>query len=290
MAERGHRLHHFLWHAVRDNWLAYNDEIKEQFRNIGWEPPRPSFDENGSVYENNNSGEDFLYMHRQMITMVNEILSNIRDPQYPKVDGWKSIPVPGDSNYPVPPVWEGASDPIKTTKTESFFNDYIKREEREYTDLSKLANLTLGQLGSRIEHRIHNAMHLRWASKPSDGESSIDPFNPDTIDPRWDEPSYDYLADPYSSHVNPIFWKIHGWIDDRIEDWKQANGISGPIPWSVQWDKNMMPQHHMIQTTDTAFMLRNTTEEDNFNKMVEAVKIVKKTKLFPSFERIEGLS
>lgn len=291
MAEQGHRLHHFLWHAVRQGWLRFDDETKQLLRDIDWEPPRPSLYQDESAFESNNSGEDFLVMHRQMITLVNEILLRVRDPQYPKVEGWKKIPMPGDSEYPVPTVWDNASENIKTAKTNSFFNDYMRVEEMTYTDSSNLEGLTLGQLGSRIEHGIHNAMHLRWASKPPEGRPNIDPFNPDTIDPKWNAPSYDYLADPYSSHVNPIFWKLHGWIDDRIEDWKQANDITGPIPWSVQWDKNMMPEHHLVQTADTAFMIRNTTiTEDNSNKMSEAIKIIQKSGIFPSFEKIEGMS
>ena len=40
-------------------------------------------------------------------------------------------------------------------------------------------------------------------------------------------PSYDYLADTYASHVNHIFWKLHGWIDERIRDWIKTHEITG---------------------------------------------------------------
>jgi hypothetical protein len=56
-----------------------------------------------------------------------------------------------------------------------------------------------------------------------------DPFD---VDPRFDDPAYDWLADFYSSHVNPIFWKLHGWVDARIDDWMKANDKTGPVPWS----------------------------------------------------------
>ena len=39
------------------------------------------------------------------------------------------------------------------------------------------------------------------------------------IDKKWDDEKYDYLGDFHSSHVNPIFWKLHGWVDDCIEFW-----------------------------------------------------------------------
>ena len=62
--------------------------------------------------------------------------------------------------------------------------------------------MTLGQLGSKLEYTIHNAMHLRWASDPAVFRPSVFPTNAENIDLRWDDPTYDYLADTYSSHVN----------------------------------------------------------------------------------------
>src|SRR3712207_5921244 len=55
---------------------------------------------------------------------------------------------------------------------------------------------------------------------------------------------HDYLGDFHSSHVNPIFWKLHGWIDDRIEGWFRAHNAVRPgaikrttirgVPWFAQ--------------------------------------------------------
>ena len=45
-------------------------------------------------------------MHREMIKNVNQILNQVQDPQYPKVEGWKIVPRPGDLEYPVPPAWD----------------------------------------------------------------------------------------------------------------------------------------------------------------------------------------
>ena len=57
------------------------------------------------------------------------------------------------------------------------------------------------------------------------------------IDPKWDAPANDDLGDFYSSHVHPVFWRLHGWIDDRINDWAAANAgrvvprtLDG-VPW-----------------------------------------------------------
>jgi len=149
--------------------------------------------------------------------------------------------LPGDLDYPVP-AWNTAPDIIKERKTAIYYNNFIVGWENEYTDPDFLSQLTLGQLGSKLEYTIHNAMHLRWVSDPVTFRPSVFPTNAETIDLQWDEPSYDYLADTYSSHVNHIFWKLHGWIDERIDDWINAHEITGDVPWSVQWEKNMMPQ------------------------------------------------
>jgi hypothetical protein len=55
-------------------------------------------------------------------------------------------------------------------------------------------------------------MHVRWTHVLYDtatgepiGRSSL--FD---IDPKWDAPANDDLGDFYSSHVRPIFWRLHG--------------------------------------------------------------------------------
>lgn len=46
---------------------------------------------------------------------------------------------------------------------------------------------------------------------------------PDDFAARWYGAQNDFLGDPFSSHVNPVFWRFHGWIDDRVEDWFRAH-------------------------------------------------------------------
>jgi len=279
LALREHRMHHFFWHLVRDNWLIFDDDTKNSVRDIGWEPPRPSRDTTGAI-ENNNSGEDFLFMHRQMIIHVNNMLSQIGEPSYPKVEGWQAVPAPGDLDYPVPPVWNTVPDSIRSSKTDEYYNNRMVNWEKDYTNLDILRQLTLGELGSKLEYTIHNAMHRRWASMPI---GIRPPTSPDDIDIIWDEPSYDYLADTYSSHVNDIFWKLHGWIDNRIEDWKKAHKITGDVPWSVQWDRNMMPHHNIVHVMNSMSIVEKSSQQ-NLGEMAKVTKIIAKTKVFPSFE------
>jgi hypothetical protein len=103
--------------------------------------------------------------------------------------------------------------------------------DRQYKDPAYLSTLNLGELGTLIEWTIHNDMHMRWASLPHDPSSneSIPNGRDDwDIDKRWDVPAYDHLGEQYSSHVNPVFWRLHGWVDNRIEDWFNAHDAAHP--------------------------------------------------------------
>jgi hypothetical protein len=88
-------------------------------------------------------------------------------------------------------------------------------------------------------------MYMRWATAlPRDPESGEPAVRVEyDIDPKWDAAEYDYLGDFHSSHVNPILWKLHGWIDDCIGVWQAAQDAAHPgqvkqqevrgIPWYV---------------------------------------------------------
>lgn len=77
---------------------------------------------------------------------------------------------------------------------------------------------------------------MRWTSVTRDTSSDKSkrglpvPAGRDALDfdGKWFDPENDALVEPFSSHVNPIFWRLHGWIDDRIEDWYRAQEIARP--------------------------------------------------------------
>jgi hypothetical protein len=202
-------------------------------------------DATGSPLRDNDSGEDFLFMHRQMIAQVNAILAAVEDPGYTRVEGWSRIPPPGDADYPVPAFSGSGLEEIKSTK---YFEEFITPWERRYTDPAYLRNVTLGQLGSDMEFTIHNDMHMRWAAPSPVGYRPTTAFT-QNINAQWDAPAYNYLGDTYSSHVSPVFWKLHGWLDDRIEDWKRAHGVTGEIAWKGNW---VGPAAHHHDDADAA--------------------------------------
>ncbi|SCX82968.1 hypothetical protein [Nitrosospira sp. Nsp13] len=255
MASREHRMHHWLWHEVRNNWHRYPRDIQQKIDDLGWRPPRPVMDESGNPNLENDSGEDFLYMHRQMIADVNAILKQVGDPNYPRVQGWLEAPPPDDPSYPVPPAWfdptsgQAQFANIDRIKSNVFYEKRFRFWQKTFIDPVFLRSVTLGKLGVIMEMTIHNAMHMRWAASsgsvrpdPLQSTGEIDPLKGEVIGMEWDDPRYNFLGDTYSSHVNPIFWKLHGWIDDRVEGWKLANGVFGNNFWKGTWT-GKMPGH-----------------------------------------------
>jgi len=297
MADRAWRMQHFLWHEVRNNWLFYeNEATREALRNLGWEPPRPArrprVGGGRETILDNNSGEDFLYMHREMIRAVNERLAG--DPRYPRIEGWREVPRPGDAWYSVPPAWDsgdsGLNEVIARVKSNETFQTYFLAWEAEYTDFDRLRQMSLGELGARLEFTIHNQMHMRWCAEPS--ATGIRPDaqaeNPDAIDGSWDRPEYDWLGDTYSSHVNSVFWKLHGWVDDRINDWATANGVLGEIPWQGKW-VGKLPSHPVPHSFVTVMAERFDSIDmhghvhGDVREMAEAIRIIARTGLFCHF-------
>ncbi|MBG0830653.1 hypothetical protein HS041_23095 [Planomonospora sp. ID67723] len=284
LASRVHRLRHTTWHTLRSTWRApLNDDDRNEITQLGWAIARPPFMDDRRLDLNNGAGEDFLYMHRRMIRMVNEI--NERAGVAP-VRGWRSVPgptapqfayveqddpdasggkvykySPADSGFMVPPAERRFLDLLapedraatELVKAPVFHTGTMRIQERAFTSPAYLSGLSLGALGSLLEFSIHNPMHGRWSSMHRDAQGNPAPLrDPFDFDEKWDDPGYDYLGEFYSSHVNPVFWRLHGWVDDRIDDWfraheavtpgeverRELNGISwfGPGKWVVTAD------------------------------------------------------
>lgn len=278
MAEKERRIHHYLFHQVRNSWFSFSDSERQAMSDLGWEPPRPAIGIDRRPIFDNNSGEDFLFMHRQMISHVNAKLAQINDSQYQKVEGWSNIPPPGDQDYPVPPPWTTGDDDfddfISSVKSDDYYRNRFRGWESTFTDSNNLASISLGELGSRLEFSIHNMTHMRWAAEPTENRPPLDPNNPTSLDPMWNDPSYDYLGDTYSSHVNPTFWKLHGWIDDRIEDWKSANGID-TVEWKGKWI-GKMPQHPVPESlhAELSHLEMKPEHETHVQIMEKVAKII----------------
>lgn len=269
LASRVHRLRHAVWHTVRGEWWdPLNDSDRSEITDRGWGFSRPPFTPAGGLDLTNGAGEDFLFMHRRMIQMVGEIYQQAG---LAPIQGWQPIPGPGvpqfvyteqdDPTTPGMKIFKFAADqsgfmvpPGESTfvdlfgpnfvfpKTPTYFRSVMGPLQRIFRSPRHLSSLTLGALGNLIEFTIHNPMHVRWASLPRDpGTGAVAVRETYDFDEKWDDPRYDFLGEFYSSHVNPLFWRLHGWVDDRIEDWYQAHEAASPgeiersdhqgVPW-----------------------------------------------------------
>ncbi|MFB4393667.1 MULTISPECIES: twin-arginine translocation signal domain-containing protein [unclassified Pseudomonas] len=235
-----HRLFHQLWHATRDQWHKIPEDKRNALRGLGWQPgPRDrERDARGPRKHRNGSGIDFLFMHRHMLGIARS---------FQPLPSWQHFPLPqpnvefdrvGFARYYdnhdgccVPPSWQAPGDEaygqwVSAIKAGETFSGNFQVWESQYQDPAYLSKLSLGALGSELEMNLHDWLHMCWASVPRDPSNGIPlPFarNPADFAARWFGPQNDFLGDPFSSHVHPVFWGFHGWIDDRIEDWYRAH-------------------------------------------------------------------
>lgn len=291
MATRAHRMHHFVWHQVRNAWHRYPEQTRAAIAALGWEPPRPAFYKGDVLALDNHSGEDFLYMHRQMIGQVNRILAQVGDPDYPRIEGWSSLPTPDNTEFPVPPAWESgdaiSDQRVARVKSPEYFEEVLRPWERYYMSPDTLRRLSLGQLGSLIEFTIHNNLHVRWSSKPLGKRLNPAPENAEAIPTEWDHPSYNYLGDTYSSHVNPIFWYLHGWVDQCIDRWQQARGLA-EITWTGTWVGKMPSSPEVTPRNFITLMhhhspLQDHEHDHHLHELVQVAQLIGDCGIFTEF-------
>jgi hypothetical protein len=182
---------------------------------------------------------------------------------------------------------------------------------RIFSNATVLGTLSLGALGNLIEFTIHNSMHNRWAndngaSLPNPNTGDLKQRGTFDFDPMWDDPKYDYLGEFYSSHVNPLFWRLHGWVNDRIEDWFNAhesmqpgeiqrrdyNGVSWfkPGKW-VQVEKPFYWPEEMHHHFHDLHNKNNDNEQkivENILKVMDIIKASRNAFAIPASELSEA--
>lgn len=246
MAAHTHRLHHVLWHSTRNGWSRLNAQERATVQRLSpaWgrnAPLCPGPLARGTTY--NPAGEEFLLMHHEMIDQLRVALI---ENGLPCIRGWSDIPQPGDPNWPVPPG--EANDSSKSNDMGALLRVWSS----VFKNVGFLQSHTLSEVGYLIEFSIHNTMHMRWAARPRPGDD-FSPLNGGAstlslLQPSiYDQPQYNWLGNPFSSAVNPVFWKLHGWIDDVVAEWlhsqqrpfisiaKNCTGRTACYNWQSLW-------------------------------------------------------
>jgi hypothetical protein len=266
-ADRGHRLWHYLWHGMRSQWTYLEQKDQDALKAAyGKSVEPPQRDPKGTP-----DGEDFLYMHHNMLRTLKQHLQSQGKEMVP---AWKVLPRYGDTAHP--------------STGDASMQQEFDTWEKDLQDLEKVKGMTLGEYGEAIESTIHNNMHMRFMN-PNDLEIPGDP-----LDPEWekkysklfDDPAYDYLGGTYSSHVNPVFFKVHGWVDDRIQTWLEAHGYKAIGSKS---ECNAQPDCY-VWLSDKAYAFNeNTAEKDQTAKTDDASK-AEAEKLAKDREPWEGVA
>ena len=156
------------------------------------------------------SGEDFLYMHREMLKMEQRMLAAQGKPC---VAGWKELPASiSDHSWPAPLK---APDHPTGDSPSAFWQkklDLLRRNDAMLRDPKYLRLVSLNHMAQDVELYVHNVLHLLYSDAASHCHGD------------WDASSTcDDLMPPWSSPLNPHFWKIHGHIDDFIGLWLEAH-------------------------------------------------------------------
>lgn len=258
LADETHRLRHTVWHMLRGQWWdpGMTPDVRAQLAAKGWEIKDPPFRQAGGLDLSNGAGEDFLYMHRRMVRMLNEVYIDAgMTPPAPWLDipaglgpqiaykaeldqqtgGVEFVIDLENSGVMVPPATDefmeqtGNSQFLLFNKTATGFQLNLSMLATRLRSSAFAATQSLGAYGNLIEFTVHNWMHMRWASTSSDPETGASAVRRAfDISAKWNRPEYDYLGDFHSSHVNPIFWKLHGWVDGCVDVWFAAHEAIHP--------------------------------------------------------------
>ena len=169
---------------------------------------------------NEDIGEEFLHMHHVMTQMVKDELRRHGCDMYP---AWVQPPEDNDGQQVVT---------YDTNSPQTGGLDQMRRwhETSMNINLIKTRQISLGAFGTWLEDNLHNNLHSRHAD-PNGGIrfdfSQISLSNLPRLSDPINGPSNNWLAHPYSAHVNPYFWSLHGYVDEKIYNWLEANGYDG---------------------------------------------------------------
>jgi hypothetical protein len=229
-AAPAHRLHHLMWHSIRNSWnrdnMTDNDRksLASAISGQNWQPLRPMvYDARGvdvmaTEARYPGAGEDFFHMHRRMI---NRAKTAFEAGQFPVIT---SVQQAFDKREEL--IRAGIAQRVPVPSVADFRRRLGQIQLQEQTVVRALKQgVSLGYLGSLIEWTVHNAFHDLF-SRPIAEIQLTSQVNPWRMGTRffdgtflWNQKGYEHLGDPYASATNPLFWVIHSYVDQWVERW-----------------------------------------------------------------------
>jgi hypothetical protein len=198
MKERKWGDHHTRWHTER-NWDLQTPEDLAMSVQTGWSRYPMQEGEEGN-------GLDFLAMHRVMIRMLRTAFP-IHSALF---DGWSAPPTdPFQSDEELPNKNRAPFSPLMSTAILRLSRDQELLKFVGDDELGRYMQTSLNPTPNEPRRRsndltagIHNYLHNRWTLE----SSPID------------------LGKPEVNISNQRFWRLHGWIDKR---WDQFRSLTG---------------------------------------------------------------
>lgn len=183
------------------------------------------------------SGEDFLFMHRQMLKMISIELTFQGQAC---IAPWKALPHENDKLWPTTTTRSTADGDTIAQLKRDFPKAHLamRMAESELHDPAYLRSVSLSELGQCVEGALHGYLHQMY----NDRAGSCRGYRDANM-------TCDDLVPPWSAPMNKHFWKIHGLIDGLIGDWLNAHGYTeiaekcegrrGCYEWQEPWLGNM---------------------------------------------------
>lgn len=231
---RAHKQYHWSWHDIRG--AAWRDaQLNPELNRVhsenqingyltsGWidRTIYPNFRTWAQKHHINNSeisGEDFLFMHRKMLKMLNvELGGNGQPCMRPPSQLPASI---NDSRWPIPAMQLPGMTAARRREIQAKL-DEVRSMENELTP-QYMRGVSLGEMASKIEGGLHIALHQLFSTQQFGGPRTCSGPVGDAAPTDFSD-ACNELIPTQSAVSNRHFYELHSYIDGFVGKWLDAN-------------------------------------------------------------------